>query len=251
VTQRVLQTTEDGVLTATLNRPEKKNALDQAMLDALHETLTTAELDPSVRVLALRGGSDFCAGMDLTELLESRDRGTEENTRAASRFADLFLRMRHLAKPVVAIVRGRALAGGAGLATACDLVLAGESARFGYPEIARGFVPALVLGLLRRAVGEKLAFDLASTGRVLTAREALAAGLCSRVVPDDALDTESRTVLGALAGSSGSALALLKREFYALERRSLEEGFALGAEVNALARTLPDFQAGLAAFLKR
>jgi methylglutaconyl-CoA hydratase len=252
LTEPVLHILEGGVLTATLNRPDKRNAIDRAMVDALHDTLTTAELDAGVRVIVLRGaGPDFCAGMDLVELLQSVEQASEDNRRAAARFADIFLRMRRLPKPVVAAVHGRALAGGCGLVTACDLVVATESARFAYPEIARGFVPAVALALLRRTVGEKVAFDLAATGRTITAGEALTIGLCSRVFADQSFEAEVRAVLEALAAASGSALALLKHQFYLLDRRSLEDDLALGADVNAIARGLPEFQAGLAAFLNR
>ena len=252
MTARVLRTVEGGVLTATLNRPEKRNAIDQQMIDGLLETLVEAELDPGVRVLVVRGaGKDFCAGMDLAELLESADRAPEENRRAALRLADVYLGVRRLPKPVVAGVHGRALAGGLGLVTACDIVVSTSSAQLGYPEIERGFVPALVLALLRRTVGEKQAFDLAATGRILGAEAAQAAGLVSRVIEDSKFEALLGALTAALARTSASALALLKRQFYELERRSLEEGLALGAGVNALSRTLPEFRTGLAAFLKR
>src|SRR4029077_20740043 len=141
--------------------------------------------DAGVRVVAIRGaGRDFCAGMDLNELLASADHTLEENRQAALLFPGVFVQMRKLPKPIVALVHGRALAGGCGLATACDLILAAESAQFGYPEVQRGFVPALVMTMLRRAVGEKVAFDLATTGRVLDGTEAAAAGLASRVYED-------------------------------------------------------------------
>src|SRR5207248_4717402 len=175
MTDRVLATVEGGILTATLNRPDKKNAIDAPMIDALLAVLERADLDAAVRVVALRGaGGDFCAGMDLHELLASADKSVDENRRAALRFAEIFLSMRRLPKPVVALVRGRALAGGCGLATACDVVLASESAQFGYPEVQRGFVPAIVMTMLRRSVGEKVAFDLATTGRLLDGTEAAA-----------------------------------------------------------------------------
>ncbi len=183
--ERVVVAVQGGVLTATLNRPDKKNAIDTPMIDALLATLERADLDAEVRVVAIRGaGTDFCAGMDLTELLASADRPVEENRRAALHFGGLFLRMRRLPKPVVAVVQGRALAGGCGLATACDLVLAAESARFGYPEVQRGFVPAIVMTTLKRTAGEKVAFDLAATGRLLTAPQAAEVGLVSRVYED-------------------------------------------------------------------
>jgi methylglutaconyl-CoA hydratase len=252
MSERVRLALEGGVLTATLNRPDKKNAIDTPMLDALVATLDRAELDAAVRVVALRGaGGDFCAGMDLNELLASADRSVEANRRAALRFADVLLRMRRLPKPVVAVVQGRALAGGCGLATACDLVLAAASARFGYPEVQRGFVPAIVLALLRRAVGEKLAFDLAATGRVVGAAEAAAGGLVSRVYDDAVFEREVDAVLRGLAASSASALALTKQHFYRLDGLGVEEGLRLGAEVNAVSRTTPDFRAALQAFLKK
>ena len=239
-----------GILTLTLDRPDKRNALNAALVEALHAALDRADLAAEVRVVALRGsGRDFCAGADLHELLASADLTPAQNEASALRMGSLFSRMRSLPKPVVAVVHGRALAGGAGLATACDLVIAGSGAHLGYPEIQRGFVPAMVMTLLRRAVGEKVALDLALTGRVLTAAEAHAAGLISRVVPDADLDQEAGSILSALAGASSSALALTKQMFYQLDGKSLEDGVALGARVNAVARQTPDFRAAVARFL--
>ena len=173
-----------GILILTLNRPEKRNALDAATLTELSAQLERAELDGAVRVVAIRGaGKDFCAGADLDELLASADQSPEQNEQAALRLGAVFIQMRQLPKVVVAIVHGRALAGGAGIATACDIVLARDDAQFGYPEIQRGFVPAMVMTILRRLAGEKLAFELAATGRVLDAAEARAAGLVSLLLP--------------------------------------------------------------------
>ena len=121
---------EDGVLTLTLDRPEKRNALSSALIEALHRALESADLDPDVRVVLLTGaGKDFCSGADLEELLASADASPEENEAAALRLGALFARIRELPKPVIAVVRGRALAGGAGLMTACDIVLAGSGAQ--------------------------------------------------------------------------------------------------------------------------
>jgi len=252
MSDRVLSALAGGVLTATLNRPDKRNAIDTAMIDALLAMLERAELDAEVRVVALAGaGTDFCAGMDLNELLASADKSVEENRDAALRFGEIFIRMRQLPKPVVALVRGRALAGGCGLATACDLVLAAESARFGYPEVQRGFVPALVINLLKRSVGEKIAFDLAATGHVLTATEAAVVGLVSRVYEDADFDEQAGDVLRTLTSISASALALTKQQFYRLEGVPFAEGIRLSADVNAISRTTPDFRAALQAFLKK
>ena len=252
MSDRVLVALEGGVLTATLNRPDKKNAIDTPMIDALLQALEQADLDAAVRVMALRGaGTDFCAGMDLHELLASADKSVEENRRAALHFAEIFVRMRRVPKPIVAVVRGRALAGGCGLATACDLVLAAESAKFGYPEVQRGFVPAIVMTLLKRAVGEKVAFDLAATGRILEAPEAAGLGLVSRVYEDSDFDDQVSEVLRALAAASASALAFTKQQFYQLDGLPFDDGLRLGADVNAVSRTTPDFRAALQAFLKK
>jgi methylglutaconyl-CoA hydratase len=150
----------------------------------------------------------------------------------------------------VGLVQGRALAGGAGLATACDLVLATDSAQLGYPEIQRGFVPAMVATLLRRATGEKIALDLILTGRLLGAAEAQSVGLISRVVPAGQLENEGNDLALRLAGSSATALALTKRLFFELEGKSFSEGIKLGATVNAVARGTPDFRTSIASFLK-
>jgi methylglutaconyl-CoA hydratase len=242
----------DGVLTLTLDRADKRNALSAALIAALHAGLDRADLDPDVRVVALRGaGKDFCAGADLDELLASADRPPADNEAAALGLGTVFSRMRGLPKPVVAVVQGRALAGGAGLATACDLAIAGEGAQLGYPEIQRGFVPAMVMTLLHRAVGEKTALDLVLTGRLLSAREARSLGLVARVVPDADLEGETAALLTALACASPSALALTKQLFYQLDGRSFDDGVALGARVNAAARQTPDFRAALERFLQR
>ncbi len=250
--ERVLLAVQGGVLTVTLNRPEKKNAIDTPMIAALLAAIERADLDGEVRVVALRGaGTDFCAGMDLNELLASADKTVEENRQAALRFGEIFIRIRKLPKPVVAVVHGRALAGGCGLATACDLLIAAESAKFGYPEAQRGFVPAIVMTLLKRTVGEKVAFDLAATGRVLSAPEAAELGLVSRVYEDSDFEEQVGEVLRALAASSASALAFTKQQFYQLDGLRFEDGIRLGADVNAVSRTTPDFRAALQAFLKK
>jgi methylglutaconyl-CoA hydratase len=248
----LLTTLENGLLTLTLNRPEKRNALDQATIALLHAALERADLDTGVRVVAIRGaGKDFCAGLDLGELLASADKTSDENERAAMQLGSLFVAMRELPKPVVAVTHGRTLAGGLGLATACDLVLAPESGSYGYPEIQRGFVPAMVMTLLRRLVGEKIAFDLVATGRVVAAAEAYRIGLVSRVMADDSYQEEVAALLGRLTATSASALALTKRQFYQLDGMPFEEGIRLGARVNATARTTPDFRAAIAAFLDK
>jgi methylglutaconyl-CoA hydratase len=251
VSQPVLTSLERGILSITLNRAEKRNAINAASVELLHQFLEQADLDANIRVVLIRGaGKDFCAGADLDELLASADLTPDQNEAAAYRLGQIFERIRSLPKPVLALVQGRALAGGAGLATACDLVLASERVQIGYPEIQRGFVPAMVATLLQRAVGEKIALDLILTGRLLGAEEARAAGLISRVVPAGELENEGTALALRLAGASATALALTKRMFFELEGKSFAEGIRLGARVNAFARSTPDFRTSIASFLE-
>ena len=252
MSDHVLMSLEAGVLTLTLNRPAKRNALDTATLDGLAEGLARAELESGIRVVAIRGaGKDFCAGADLDELLASADSTMAENERSALALGEIFLALRRLPKPSVAIVHGRALAGGAGLATACDIVIAAASSRFGYPEIERGFVPAMVMTMLRRSVGEKRAFELVATGRQVGADEALALGLVSRVFPDGSFNAETTDLLATLATRSATAFALSKQLFLELDERTFADGILLGARVNALARSTPEFRQAIAEFLAK
>jgi methylglutaconyl-CoA hydratase len=251
-TERLQVELEGGVLELTLDRPDKRNALDSSMVGALLAQLERADLDAEVRAVVLRGaGKDFCAGADLAELLASTDQSPAENEAGAMQLGRVFIAMRALPKPVVAVVHGRALAGGCGLATACDLVLAHEQATFGYPEVRRGFVPAMVMAMLRRAVGEKTAFDLVATGKLLSAEEARQLGLVARVYPADSFDDDARALVSELAGASASALGLIKRQLYEIDGREFEEAIALGAKVNAVARSTPDFKQAVGQFLKK
>jgi methylglutaconyl-CoA hydratase len=249
---RVLASVAGGIMTLTLNRPDKKNAIDIRMIGELKAAIAAADLDAGVKIVALRGaGQDFCAGLDLNELLESADLTPAQNEARAWDLGEVFVRLRRLPKVTVAVVEGRCLAGGCGLATACDLVLASSGAQFGYPEINRGFVPAMVMTMLRRLVGEKVAFDLAASGRIMNAAEAERLGLISRVLAAEGFAAAAAAALAQLASLSASALALTKQQFYQLDGLSFEDGIRLGAQVNAVARATPDFRNAIAQFLKK
>ena len=241
-----------GVNRIDLARPERRNALSGALVGELKEALALAEADARVRVIGIGGrGPDFCAGADLAEVQASVEEGVMTSLREAEGLGELFTLLRKLSKPVVAIVHGRALAGGCGLATACDLVLAVESARFGYPEVRLGFVPAMVTAVLRRNLGEKRAFELMALGDTIDAAEAGRLGLVNRIYADTGFEEESSAFLAELAGRSASALALTKRLLYGVEGQSFEAAIATGARVNAIARMTDDCRAGIGAFLER
>lgn len=243
---------EAGVARLTLDRPEKRNALDAALVEALCDVMGRTARDASVRVVLLTGaGSDFCSGADLTEIRRTSEEGAEASLEDARRLGELFRLMRRHPRPVVAAVRGRALAGGAGLAAACDLVLAEEGASFGFPEVHLGFVPAMVMTLLRRKVGEGRAFELVTFGDPVPAVEAERIGLVQRVLPAARFQEGVEVLVAELARRPPSALALTKRLLYGLDGLSFDEGIARGAEVNALARLTDASREGIRAFLER
>lgn len=248
----VLREVRSGVQRLVLNRAEKRNALDAALVTALTEALAEAEADPAVRVVAVEGaGKDFCSGADLASLQELGEAPVLENLADADRLAQLFLAIRGMGKPVVAVVRGRALAGGCGLATACDLVLAEESALFGYPEVKIGFVPAIVAAILSRNVSEKRAFELIARGDSVSAREAERIGLINRVVADGELEAESASYLSGLASRPRDALRLCKRILYQQDGMSFEAALRAGAQMNVIARLTEESRAGVATFVAR
>jgi methylglutaconyl-CoA hydratase len=244
---------KDGAIgRVVLARPEKKNALDRQAADDLFAALAQFEGDASIRAIHLAAdGDDFCAGADLEALERTLEAGTEVHRADAEALGRVFLAIRALMKPVVCSVRGRALAGGAGLATACDIVLAHEDAEFGYPEVRVGFVPAMVMTMLRRAVGEKHAADLVLTGRVINAEEAERIGLVSRVVPAATFDDEVDATLQQIARAPTTALALTKWLFYKLDSLSFDDGVAAGVVTNVEARSTDDFKKGVRRFTER
>jgi methylglutaconyl-CoA hydratase len=241
-----------GVAHIVLNRPERRNALSAALVAELKESLAFAEADDRIRVVAIAGeGPDFCAGADLREVRDAVEEGVLASLLDAESLGELFLLLRRMETPVVALVHGRALAGGCGLATACDMVVAAEGARLGYPEVRLGFVPAMVMAILRRAVGEKRAFELVALGDEIDANTAREWGLVNRVIPDATFRADADAFVGELAGRSASALALSKRLLYQIDGASFEAAIRAGAQVNALARLTDDCQDGIRAFLEK
>jgi methylglutaconyl-CoA hydratase len=236
----------------TLARPEKKNALDLVAAREMQEALREFAANAEVRVVVLGAdGEDFCAGADLAALYALLDADAAAQLRDAEALGDVFRVLREMPQVVIAAVRGRALAGGAGLATACDLVLAEEGARFGYPEVRVGFVPAMVMALLRRQIGEKRAFELAATGRQVGAREALELGLVSRVLLTNEFDAAVESLAKELAAMPPEALRQTKRLFYALDDVGFADGIAQAVRVNVEARSTAEFRDGVRRFAPR
>lgn len=237
---------EGSVGRIILSRAERKNAIDLAMATELFAACNQLEQDGHVRVVHLTSdGDDFCVGADLQALTTALGTASEAHREDAEAYGRVLLGIRALMKPVICSVRGRALGAGTGLATACDLVLAHEDAEFGYPEVRFGAVPALVMALLRRTVGEKHAADLVLTGRIIAADEAERIGLVSRVLPAASYDQQVSSALAGLSGSPSTSLALTKWLLYKLDALSFEDGVAAGVVTDVESRATAEFQDGV------
>lgn len=246
--QHILYQVDGGVARITLNRPEKRNALSPDLIGELKEALAGA----SGQLILLAGaGSDFCSGADLSGLQGMFEADVLDHMSSARAMAELFLAMRRHPRPVVAAVRGRALAGGCGLATACDMILATESAQFGYPEVNIGFVPAMVMAILRRSVSEKQAFELIVGGETISARAAAGMGLINRVFADEDFDAEVEAYISKLARKSASAVTLSKHLLYQMDSMGFETALDAGVDINAIARMTKDYRSGIEKFLKK
>ena len=248
----ILTTTEGSTRIITLNRPDKRNALNDELIAALKTALTEADADDSLRAIVIRGaGKDFCSGADLSALQKIAAASYEENIEDARTLAELFLLIRSVKVPVIAAVHGRALAGGCGLATGCDIVIATRSARFGYPEVKIGFVPAMVAAILRRNLGEKKSFELLTQGFEYSAEEAVQLGLVNELFDVENFDKTAVEYATRYANISGSAVAMTKRLLYDIDASGFSSAINMGVETNAKARMTDDCKKGIAKFLEK
>lgn len=250
--QKILYSVEQSIARITLNRPDKRNALDGEIVGEVKHALRVSARDESVRVVLLTGaGKDFCSGADLAALRRISEATVMENVADAQNLAELFIEMRRYPRPVIAAVKGRALAGGCGLATACDMVLAAESAQFGYPEVNIGFIPAMVMAILRRSVSEKRAFELITRGEIITAGVAAEIGMINRVFSDDGFDHAVETYVTEMAKKSASAVSLSKSLLYHMDAMTFETALEAGVQLNAITRMTEDCKRGVERFLKK
>ena len=249
----ILYRTEAGIARIALNRPEKRNALNTELIAGLRDALARSAQDPAVRVVLITGaGKDFCAGLDLVALnMGNNDMSAVEHLESARQLAEVLLAIRRHPRPVVAAVQGRALGGGAGIASACDLIVAAESASMGYPEVKIGFVPAMVAALLRRMLTEKRMFELLFTGEAVAAQEARDIGLINQIFPDAEFEPRVEGYVRDLAAKSATALSLTKQLLYHTDGMTLEKAIEAGVQMNALARTTEDAKRGFAGFGKK
>ena len=237
----------------TINREDKRNALNHELVQALTEALDRLAMDESVRVIVLGGaGRVFSAGADLASLQALQEATPMQNVRDSRHLARLFEAIYLHPKPILAKVHGHAIAGGCGLAAVCDISIAARSAKFGFTEVRIGFVPAIVMVFVVRKLGEAAARDLLLRGRLLEAEEAAACGLITEAVAAERLAERVDEVARELASeTSASAVALTKRMLAQVRGMGLHEALDLAVQTNAFARGTADCRAGISAFLNK
>ena len=236
----------------TLNRPQVRNALSPDLVTHFHAALDRVEARDDVAAVIVTGeGQAFCGGADLKILQEMTAQSAEEARQDSQRLMNFFRRVHEFPKPIIAAVNGSAMAGGCGLASVCDIVLAAEDAVFGYPEVRVGFVPALVAVFLVRICGEKKARELLLTGRVFSAQEAQEMGLVNHVVARESLLEKAQELAQEISQNSPTAVRLTKELIKDLQGLSLEKGLIAALHLNALIRTTEDFKEGVSSFLEK
>lgn len=237
----------------TLNRPERRNALSYVMVSQIKQALSTWQDDPTVRVVVLRAnGPVFCSGADIEYLQKLQDYTFQENLTDSMHLMELYLLMYRYKKPLVAQVEGPALAGGAGLATVCDLVVATPEATIGYPEARIGFLPAMVTYFLLRRIGEGWARQLLLTAEPFSAEKAHAVGLFNYVIPKEEIRTFVHELATKIARqNSPTSLEFTRKLIADMQDMPLQVGLEFAAKMNAHARATEDFRRGISAFLRK
>ena len=243
----VLIEQKDRVTTLTLNRPERRNALTIELMSELAAAIESASADPQQRVLILRGaGKAFCAGLDLNETTI-----TEKAHQSAEIIAKMLLAVSQTRLITIAQIHGAAVAGGAGVMSACDFVVAAARTKIGYPEAKRGLVAGLVMTFLRRQLRERDIRELLFTGDLITAERAREMGLVSRVVPPNELENETQKIVAAVLQNAPEALASSKRLIEELWSTSVKKDVERALRQHMEARESPEAKEGIAAFLEK
>ncbi len=249
----VLYEVKERIGYITLNRPEKRNAMSHELVTELKQAFGQAENDPNVKVIVLRAnGEAFCAGADLDYLQQLQNFSFEENLADSNHLKDLFLKIYQLKKVVIAQVQGHALAGGCGLATVCDFVLAVPEAKFGYTEVKIGFIPALVLVFLIRKIGEQRAKHLLLSGELVQGNDAIKFGLVNFIEQKEELGNKTFEFAQKLIkNNSMNSMALTKQMIDQVQSMSLEDALVYAAKMNADTRSSEDCKKGISTFLNK
>jgi enoyl-CoA hydratase/carnithine racemase len=235
----------------TINRPERRNAMSYDVMQGLRDAMARARHDETARVVVLTGAGDvaFCAGADLGGIAENEGAAAAHDSRGL--LADLFRDMWSLGKPILARVRGYALAGGFGLACACDLIVAADDAVFGTPEINVGLWPYMITVPLLRSMPPKTVLDLMMTGRRVDAEEAQRLGFVQRLVPVDELDATVDLLAATLASKSPLIMRWGRESFYRVLEMDADVALAYLQTMLTVTTLTDDATEGVAAFSQK
>jgi methylglutaconyl-CoA hydratase len=244
-------TSDSGVATITLNRPDKRNAISFDLIDDLLRAFEEVEKSDAIVLILTGAGKAFSSGMDLENLKALIGRSPEQNMQDSRTMVRMFRTLYEFPKVTLAAVNGAAIAGGTGLALLCDFTLAVPEAKFGYTEVRIGFVPAIVSTFLLRQTGEKYARDLLLTGRIIGAEEAARMGLVNEIVAPENLMTRARELASLLMGNSPSSLRATKKLLSDHARAELDVQIEAAIRENAAVRSTADFREGVTSFLEK
>jgi len=249
----ILLDVRNEILTITLNRPDKRNALNDLMVKELIEVLQKYQAEPEISVLLLKGnGSAFCAGADLLYLKELLGKDLKDHRDDSRQLRNMFYLLYSFPRPTIALVNGPAIGGGCGLVNVCDLAVAAEGAKFGYPEVKIGFVPALVSVFLVASVGARKAKELLLSGRIITAREAAGIGLINDIVKNAKdLDAKAHELAEIFKRNAPSSLIFTKNFCNKITLASIEKILDDGANLNAESRLHENFREGILSFIEK
>lgn len=249
----VLYSVADRIATISINRPEKRNALNPELVSLLTQTFKQAAADPEVKVVKLKAnGNTFSAGADLAYLQQLQQNSYEENLADSDNLRQLFTTIYYLPKVVIAQVEGHAIAGGCGLATVCDIVFSVPEASFGYTEVKLGFVPAIVSCFLLRKTSESIARKILLSGGLFSAEEALNYGLITFVTNKADIDLNVNNFALSLCNeASSNALMVTKQLLSQTTNPDLDRSLDEAVKINAKVRESADFKKGIAAFISK
>ncbi|SOD12716.1 enoyl-CoA hydratase/isomerase family protein [Pedobacter xixiisoli] len=249
----VIYQVEQRIAEITINRPDKRNALNPTLVAELTAAFLSAQSDENVKIVVLKANGDvFSAGADLNYMQQLQHFSYEENIQDSTTLKELFETIRTLSKVVVAQVEGHAIAGGCGLATICDIIFAVPEAKFGYTEVKLGFVPAIVSCYLVQKTGETLAKKLLLSGDLFTAEEALKYNLITYVTKSEEINQIVREFAVNLSdNTSGNSLALTKQLINQTSNTWLDSCLNNAIKVNAKTRESDDFKKGISSFLAK
>lgn len=250
--KNILYKVENGIAEIVLNRPEKMNSLDEELIHDLGEMMKDFSANDEVKVVVLTGSNNnFCSGLYLDYLQKISEYDILQNKEDSRRFKTMLMNIYNCSKPVIAKVQGYCLAGGCGIASACDIIVADESAQFGYTEVKIGFIPAIVMMFLLKRIGETHAKDLLLTARMIGGSDAYRMGFINHFVASTEIDAKVSEICEMLKKNSTSSMKLTKEMFGNISGMDFDKALEYACDLNAITRMTPDCKNGVAKFLSR